>query len=83
LRIVVTEETKFAIVEAAQKHFRETRNVIDVDGARVKFDGGWGLLRASNTQPILVARYEAETEEQLYAIRGEMESWLRTKGVEV
>jgi len=83
LRIEVTEETKFAIVEAAQKHFRETRDVIDVDGARVKFDGGWGLLRASNTQPILVARYEAETEEQLTAIRGEMESWLRTKGVEV
>ncbi len=83
LRIEVTEETKFAIVEAAQNHFRETRDVIDVDGARVKFDGGWGLLRASNTQPILVARYEAETEEQLTAIRSEMESWLRTKGVEV
>ena len=57
--------------------------MIDVDGARVKFDGGWGLLRASNTQPILVARYEAETEEQLAAIRGEIESWLRTKGVKV
>ena len=83
LRIEVTEETKFAIVEAAQNHFKETRDVIDVDGARVKFDGGWGLLRASNTQPILVARYEAETEEQLTAIRGEIESWLRTKGVEV
>ena len=83
LRIEVTEETKFAIVEAAQNHFKETRDVIDVDGARVKFDGGWGLLRASNTQPILVARYEAETEEQLTAIRGEIESWLRTRGVEV
>ncbi len=83
LRIAVTEETKFAIVEAAQNHFKETRDVIDVDGARVKFDGGWGLLRASNTQPILVARYEAETEEQLTQIRGEIESWLRTKGVEV
>ena len=83
LRIEVTEETKFTIVEAAQNHFKETRDVIDVDGARVKFDGGWGLLRASNTQPILVARYEAETEEQLTAIRGEIESWLRTRGVEV
>ena len=83
LRIDVTEETKFAIMEAAQDHFRETRDVIDVDGARVQFEGGWGLLRASNTQPIIVARYEAETEEQLTAIRGEMESWLRTKGVAV
>ena len=83
LRIDVTEETKFAIMEAAQDHFRETRDVIDVDGARVQFEGGWGLLRASNTQAIIVARYEAETEEQLTAIRGEMESWLRTKGVAV
>ena len=83
LRIDVTEETKFAIVEAAQEHFRETRDVIEVDGARVMFDGGWGLLRASNTQPIIVARYEAETEKQLSAIRGEIESWLLTQGVTV
>ena len=83
LRIDATEETKFAIVEAAQDHFRQIRDVIDIDGVRVQFEGGWGLLRASNTQPIIVARYEAETEEQLTAIRGEMESWLRTKGVTV
>jgi len=83
LRIEVTEESKLAIVEAALEHFRQTRDVIDVDGARVKFDGGWGLLRTSNTQPIIVARYEAETEEQLSAIRDEIESWLRTKGVSV
>ncbi len=83
LRIEVTEETKFAIVEAAQDHFKKTRDVIDVDGARVKFDGGWGLLRASNTQPIIVARYEAETEEQLATIRSKIESWLRTQGVAV
>ena len=83
LRIDVTEETKFAIVEAAHEHFRETRDVIDVDGARIQFEGGWGLLRASNTQPIIVARYEAETEKQLSAIRGEIESWLLTKGVAV
>ena len=83
LRISVTEESKFSIVEAAQNHFKETREVIDVDGARVKFDGGWGLLRTSNTQPIIVARYEAETEEQLSEIRNEIESWLRTQGVTV
>jgi phosphomannomutase/phosphoglucomutase len=83
LCIEVTEETKFAIVEAAQVHFKETRDVIDVDGARIKFDGGWGLLRASNTQPIIVARYEADTEDQLTAIRDEIESWLRTEGVAV
>jgi phosphomannomutase/phosphoglucomutase len=81
LRIDVTEDTKFAIVEAAQAHFKESRDVIDVDGARIQFDGGWGLLRASNTQPIIVARYEAETEKQLTAIRDEIEAWLQTKGV--
>jgi len=39
--------------------------VIDIDGARVIFNGGWGLIRASNTQPVLVVRFEAETKEKL------------------
>jgi phosphomannomutase / phosphoglucomutase len=55
--------------------------VVDVDGARVLFGDGWGLIRASNTQPVLVTRYEARTEQRLAAIRGEMEEWLRTQGV--
>jgi phosphomannomutase/phosphoglucomutase len=55
--------------------------VIDVDGARVLFGDGWGLIRASNTQPVLVTRYEARSEQRLAAIRGEMEQWLRTQGV--
>jgi phosphomannomutase/phosphoglucomutase len=57
--------------------------VIDVDGVRVLFGDGWGLIRASNTQPVIVARYEATTPERLAAIRGEMEGWLRTQGVRV
>ena len=83
LRIDVTEETKFGIVDRAIAHFRKTRDVVDVDGARVLFADGWGLIRASNTQPVLVARYEARTEERLRAIRDEMESWLRDQGVSV
>ena len=55
--------------------------MIDLDGARILFDDGWGLLRASNTQPIIVARYEARTEEGLNAIREEIELWLQTQGV--
>ena len=43
----------------AIEHYRASHEVIDVDGARVLFDGGWGLLRASNTQPVLVLRFEA------------------------
>ena len=68
-------------MEAAKDHFAKARDVITVDGARILFDEGWGLLRASNTQPIIVARYEAKTAEHLIAIRSEVESWLRAQGV--
>ncbi len=83
LRIEVPEEDKFQLVREAQEHFRRGHEVIDVDGARVLFGDGWGLLRASNTQPVLVARYEAGTAERLEEIRNEMEGWLRSKGVHV
>jgi phosphomannomutase/phosphoglucomutase len=57
--------------------------VIAVDGARVLFDDGWGLLRASNTQPVLVLRYEAHDREGLQRIQDIMEGWLRNQGVRV
>jgi phosphomannomutase/phosphoglucomutase len=81
LRVDVDESRKFQIVEDAIGHFRKTHEVIDVDGARVLFGDGWGLIRASNTQPILVTRYEARTAQRLAAIRAEMETWLRAQGV--
>jgi phosphomannomutase / phosphoglucomutase len=81
LRIEVPEERKVEIVERAAAHFGAYRPVIAVDGARILFDGGWGLLRASNTQPVLVARYEARTEAGLTEIRTEVEDWLQTQGV--
>jgi phosphomannomutase/phosphoglucomutase len=83
LRIDVPEELKFGLVERAVKHFRASHDVIDVDGVRVLFGDGWGLIRASNTQPVIVARYEASTQERLAAIQGEMEGWLRAQGVRV
>lgn len=83
LRIDVPEEIKFGLVDRAVKHFRSKHDVIDVDGVRVLFGDGWGLIRASNTQPVIVARYEAQTAERLAAIRGEMEGWLREQGVTV
>lgn len=83
LRIDVAEERKFAIVEAAVRHFRTLHDVIDVDGARVLFGDGWGLIRASNTQPVLVMRVEARTSPRLAEIRGELEAWLRTQGVTI
>jgi phosphomannomutase/phosphoglucomutase len=83
LRIEVPEEIKFGLVDAAVKHFRSKYDVIDVDGVRVLFGDGWGLIRASNTQPVIVARYEAQSADRLSAIRGEMEGWLRAQGVTV
>jgi phosphomannomutase/phosphoglucomutase len=82
IRIDVTEELKWSVVDAAVAHFRALYDVIDVDGVRVLFGDGWALLRSSNTQPVIVARYEARTAERLAEIRGEVESWLRSQGVE-
>jgi phosphomannomutase/phosphoglucomutase len=83
LRIEVDEEKKFDIVGRAVAHFRSLHDVNDVDGVRVLYGDGWGLIRASNTQPVLVARYEARTPKRLSEIRGEMEGWLRSQGVRV
>jgi len=83
IRVEVPEEKKFGLVDQAVKHFRSRHDVIDVDGVRVLFGDGWGLIRASNTQPVLVARYEASSPQRLAAIQGEMEGWLRSQGVQV
>jgi phosphomannomutase/phosphoglucomutase len=61
IRIDCPEERKFEIVRQLTEEFKQTNEVIDVDGARILFDNGWGLIRASNTQAILVLRFEAET----------------------
>jgi phosphomannomutase / phosphoglucomutase len=83
IRVDCPDAEKFQIVARAAEHYKKTHDVIDVDGARVLFGDGWGLVRASNTQPILVCRFEARTPERLEAIRAEMEGWLRTQGVKV
>jgi phosphomannomutase/phosphoglucomutase len=81
IRIDTDDETKFAIMAKAVPHFAARYDVIDVDGVRVLFGDGWGLLRASNTQPVIVARYEARTERRLHEIRTIMETWVREQGV--
>ncbi|WP_031388040.1 phosphomannomutase/phosphoglucomutase [Desulfonatronum thiodismutans] len=73
IRLDCPEEIKFKIVERAQAFFRERFDVVDVDGVRIVFPDGWGLLRASNTQPILVLRFEAESEARLKEIRALVE----------
>jgi phosphomannomutase/phosphoglucomutase len=83
LRVDCPEERKFAVVEAAARHFGERYEALTLDGVRISFPEGWGLLRASNTQPVLVMRFEAATEEALAAYRGEVEGWLEEQGIAV
>jgi phosphomannomutase/phosphoglucomutase len=81
IRIDCPDEKKFAVVAAAVAHFKTQHDVIEVDGARVLYGDGWGLIRASNTQPIIVARFEARTTERLDEIRADIAAWLATQGV--
>jgi phosphomannomutase/phosphoglucomutase len=76
IRVECDDATKFAVVERMREHYRPTHSLVEIDGARVQFDGGWALVRASNTQPVLVLRFEAESEARLEAIRSEVESVL-------
>ena len=69
LRAPCPEELKFRIVDEVRDYFRGKYQVIDIDGARVVFPDGWGLIRASNTQAVLVLRFEAKTEKRLAEIR--------------
>jgi phosphomannomutase/phosphoglucomutase len=68
IRIDCPDEEKFGVVEKLVAAFKKEYKVIDVDGARVLFGDGWGLVRASNTQPLLVMRFEAKTEARLKEI---------------
>ncbi|MBZ0117571.1 MAG: phosphomannomutase/phosphoglucomutase, partial [Sandaracinaceae bacterium] len=69
LRVDCPDETKFEVVERVKQRFLSTNDVVTIDGARILFDGGWGLVRASNTQPVLVLRFEARDEARLAEIR--------------
>ena len=73
IRVDCPDEIKFSLVEKVKEHFHQRYPIIDVDGVRVLFDNGWGLVRASNTQPALVLRFEAETAEQLEEYRQTVE----------
>ena len=68
---------KFEVVKKAQEYFRGRYDTTEIDGVRITFPDGWGLIRASNTQPVLVLRFEAETKERLEEIRAIMETPLK------
>ena len=83
IRVDCPDDRKFGIVEEAKTYFGARYQVLTVDGVRVLFGDGWGLIRASNTQPVIVMRFEARTSQQLEKIQSEMQGWLRSKGVKV
>jgi len=89
IRVDCSDDQKFQLVEAVTQRFQEIektqdldtaalpiRELITIDGIRVRFDNGWGLIRASNTQPALVLRFEAWSSDQLSQIREYLESEL-------
>jgi len=77
IRIDCPDADKFQVVQKLTESFRKEYEVIDIDGVRVSFGDGWGLIRASNTQPILVLRFEAETHIRLDEIRHIFEEKLK------
>ncbi len=82
LRVECPEARKFDIVAKAASHFGKLYETITLDGVRIAFPDGWGLLRASNTQPVLVMRFEASTPDLLSQYRGEVEGWLSSQGIQ-
>jgi len=81
MRLECPDDRKFAIVEELKREFEGRVPVIDIDGVRVEFGDGWGLARASNTQPVIVVRFEAKTPERLEEIRSAFMTPLRRLGV--
>ncbi len=83
LRFQCADERKFVVVQEVRDRLTASgAEVNDTDGVRVKSDGGWWLLRASNTQDVLVARCEAQTEQQLSLLKQQLLEQLRASGLE-
>ncbi len=79
IRLECPDALKFDVVAEAVAHYSARHEVIDIDGARVDFGDGWGLIRASNTQPVLVLRAEADSPEALARIRAELEGFVAAR----
>ena len=77
MRVECPDDAKFDVVQTIAEHFSKTNEVITIDGARINFEDGWGLVRASNTQAMLVLRFEAKTETDLLRIRTIVETQVK------
>ena len=83
IRIDCGDDIKFRVVDAVRDHFKKLLPVIDIDGARIKFPRGWALVRASNTQPALVVRYEADSQGEMERIQAEVDKVIRRVQAEI
>jgi phosphomannomutase / phosphoglucomutase len=81
IRVDCPDDVKFAMADRAVAHFSGKYPVNTIDGVRMTFPKGWGLIRSSNTQPVLVLRFEATDPESLKAYQGEVMGWLAEQGV--
>jgi len=81
IRVDCPDDVKFEIAERAVSHFSAKYPVNTIDGVRMTFPKGWGLIRSSNTQPVLVLRFEATDPKSLEAYRQEVMGWLAEQGV--
>jgi phosphomannomutase / phosphoglucomutase len=75
IRVPCDDDKKFQAAEKVKSYFSRKYRLIDADGARIPITQGWGLARASNTQDILVLRFEADTRENPDAIRSQFEEF--------
>jgi phosphomannomutase / phosphoglucomutase len=78
IRVDCPDDVKFDVVKKAVENFKKAYEVIDIDGARIQFPDGWGLVRASNTQPVLVMRFEATSQKRLDEIRKIVEDQIKS-----
>ncbi len=83
IRVISSDEYKFSIVAEILEHFHNKYPVIDIDGVRVLFPHGWGLVRASNTGPELIVRCEGDSPEALESIKDELFAVLHAAGVKL
>jgi len=83
IRVDCAEDRKVPVVRAAAAYFAGRYETITIDGVRWRTPDGWGLIRASNTQPILVMRFEARTAKGLVRIEAEAQEALAAEGVRI
>jgi len=78
IRVDCPDNKKTEVVNRIKKHFQNTPGIVEIDGIRIPFKNGWALVRSSNTQPVIVLRFEATSENNLQLIRDEVEPLLAT-----